>query len=69
MPNPKYVIECQKCPNSLTILYAVDNPAKETEEIVKKQLASLMRQHYNTHPGEPPSPTEMEGWVKKIRPV
>lgn len=73
-PKSKYVIECQNCKGSLSIVYSVEDEKVETEDKVKKHLAALMKYHSDNHPGThhpapPGTPKDPYDWVALVRPV
>lgn len=70
LPDPlKIGIECQKCPHSLTIVYATDD---ETEDAARTHLANLMHLHYELHypneQGKIPPKEEMKNWGRVLKP-
>ena len=68
---PKFVIECQRCSGSLTIIYGIHEDEKAKD--VEKHLVSLMQFHLKSplhkHPSPPPPLPPVQNWVRKVRPV
>ncbi len=70
---PKYVMECQLCEGSLTIIYDADIPVDEKD--IKEHLKNLMQTHLDSEPSlhrnpkKPPPRRASKRWAKKVRPV
>ncbi len=72
--NPKYVIECQQCRGSLTIILSAHGAEWEKPGAIEEHLATLMATHVSMIPGpqheKPPgTPDKKKEYVTKVRPL
>ncbi len=64
---PKYVVECQICQESLSIIYS---DSKKDDEKSRTHLARMMKYHLKLEGHDDVDfPTIKEKWVQRIRPV
>ncbi len=68
----KYVIECQTCKGSVTMLYSTHNDNPNLQEKIKQHLVTLMDKHLKNSPEETPNPmpdpTEIYSWIVAFSP-
>jgi hypothetical protein len=73
IPLPKFIIECQKCGESVTILYSGKETEEETQDRMKDHLALLMLTHEKNPPETqlPPDVArdKLKQSVRKVRPI